>query len=119
VLIPYGITPHVVGAQFSAGDDDNLVTPIVSPFTAGLAIWPFIGRGDLGTDLPYPAGSGSERMWQANFQFTFVPEPSVWALLSPGLLYVLLRCRISPFPADGKVTRSSLLQRQNGSHRRQ
>jgi hypothetical protein len=89
VAIPPDITTYVVAAQYSAGDVDNLVTPYVDSFPSGLVIYPDMGRGALGSNLPYPAGGGPTPYWQPNLQFTLVPEPSVWLLLSPGLLYLL------------------------------
>jgi hypothetical protein len=106
VLLPRTLASYVVGAQYSAGDADDLVTPRPS------GPWPYFqfapdiyaitagARVALGNDLPYPVswwgcgeGCTPEIFWEPNFRYSLVPEPSVWVLLLPGLIYLGLRRR--------------------------
>ena len=105
VVIPY--TGHslgyfVVAAQYSAGDADDLVRPQPTHFASELGVVTSYGRKGDGSDLPFPQavtgpsceGCGNaERFWEPNLQYTVVPEPSVWLLLSPALVYLFIRHR--------------------------
>ena len=111
VLIPPGYrltSQFVVGAEYSANDTDDLVTPqyaglangVFLSTLRGLATFGFAGYG-LG--LPFPqngyflpdpeGGHGIPLFAEVNFQFQVVPEPSVPLLLTPGLVYLVLRRR--------------------------
>jgi hypothetical protein len=106
VPIPHALAFYVVGAQYSAGDQDNLVTPLPFDPQGGPQfspdIFPFLGGGryNLASSLAFPSsitfippeGPG-ELFWQPNFQYSGVPEPNVWLLLSPALFYLVLRSR--------------------------
>ena len=102
VLMPLCCTfDFVVAAQYAAGDVDDLVTPKPAQFSSDFAITDYVGRGGLGPDLPFPGGQSrppcegclGERFWEPNFQYTVIPEPSVWLLLSPALFYLFIRHR--------------------------
>ncbi len=101
VVNPIGAGYLIVAAQYSAEDADDLVTSRISQFAPGVTLRP-LGRYGLGSDLPfpnlhttpitpeYPVGPV---FYEANFQFTVIPEPSVWFLLPPALGLLFLRQR--------------------------
>ena len=89
----------IVAAQYSAGDADDLVTPDIGRYTLGYV---YNGRFGLGAGLPFPdqatppscsEGCIGTRFAEANFQFEIVPEPSVWLLVLPCMVFLLFRCR--------------------------
>ena len=98
---------YVIAAEYSAGDADDLVTPIGGGYAGGLHPWLDYGSLSygyygLGTGLPFPDRNWPGNMIQqtpfhpfseVNFQFQVVPEPSASLLLASGLLYLFLRHR--------------------------
>ncbi len=106
VPLPFSLQPYNVGALFSALDADNLVAPQASQFAPDIN--PFMGAGKAATgpELAFPAGfslppcpgCGTPLYLEANFQYTVVPEPSVWFLLPPALGLLFLRHRKSARP---------------------
>ena len=108
VFLPggFGISGgYIVAAQYSAGDADDILTPVSGGFAPGLAGWtggfPSIGWYGFGSDLPFPSqrtipmmeGSGGRVFWEPNFQFEVVPEPSVWLLFALGSSFLFMRRR--------------------------
>ncbi len=111
VLIPPGAFPipshftALVAAEYSIGDADDLVTPLLGGYVGPVFATSYDGsptRGfyGLGAGLPFPSqhlpvpeGSTGPAFLEVNFQFNVVqvPEPSVSLLLVPGLLYLFLR----------------------------
>lgn len=96
-------TAFIVASEYSAGDADDLVTPIAG-VADGVQPWifgpPSSGRFGFGTGLPYPSfyTHGNVALetfglpfFEASFQFSTIPEPSVPLLLAPGLIYLCLR----------------------------
>lgn len=98
-------TAFILAAQYSTADADDLLTPFSAGLTPGIGGWsgnfPSIGWYGLGSDLPFPnrrtqptmEGSGGRIFWEPNFQFGAIPEPSVFSMLAPGLLYLFVRQR--------------------------
>ena len=105
---------YVVGAEYSAGDADDLVTPLGGGFAGGIYDWlrfssgsPSFGYFGLGMGLPFPGlnwpppepeGYYGSPFAEVNFQFNAiqVPEPSMHLLLVPGLACLFLwhrKCR--------------------------
>ncbi len=116
VLIPPGASPipnpfrFLVAAEYSAGDVDDLVSPIRvfgSGYTQPVSATSYDGSLSqgfygLGAGLPFPSqhlpvpeGSSGPPFLEVNFQFNVVqvPEPAVSLLLASGLLYLFLRQR--------------------------
>ena len=101
VLMPPCCTfDFVVAAQYAAGDADDLVRPLPAQFSSDVAGGAPIGRRGIGPGLPFPGqlpppceGCPGERFWEPNFQYTVIPEPSVWLLLSPAVFYLFIRHR--------------------------
>jgi hypothetical protein len=88
---------YIIAAQYSAGDTDDLVTPVSGALSTGVfpltGSFPAIGRYGLGPGLPFPnqptipmEGSIGPGFWEPNFQFVAVPEPSVFAFFALGSL---------------------------------
>lgn len=115
VLLPPSAfpSPHpfivAVAAAYLAGDADDLVTPQYGGLSDLVFLSSYDGSNSHGfvgggPGLPFPGGhfvapegSGSPALLEVNFQFNIiqVPEPSIWLLLAPGLLYLSLRQRQS------------------------
>ncbi len=101
VVIRFGSGFYTVGAQYSTGDADDMVTPYPAPFAPDIGLVQANGKVALGSELAFPfaywggpcEGCPAERFFEPNFQYTVVPEPSVWFLLPPALGLLLLRHR--------------------------
>ena len=114
IFTNYSTAITLIAAEYLAGDADDLVTPNGIYGGPGFAPpvhlisydgSPSFGYYGLGSGLPFPGqhfpppeGGGNPPFWEVNFQFNVVqvPEPSMSLLLAPGLLYLLLRRRLSP-----------------------
>ncbi len=101
VRIPFTLAFYTVGAQYSTGDADDMVTPHPAQFAPDIGLLQANGKVALGPELAFPAaywgapceGCPAERFFEANFQYTVIPEPSVWFLLPPALGLLFLRLR--------------------------
>lgn len=96
----------IVGAQYSAGDADNVDRPSLAGFAPDITFFnlPFqsAGRFGVGPNLQFPDMVSTipcgqlcpgPAFLEASFRFDVVPEPSLWLLAFPGALCVFSRFR--------------------------
>ena len=102
VFIPTNTTGYMVGAFYSGGAGGDFVlmaqatgfaTPPVYPntywgYTSAYSAFEFPGQSNRPSDPENPFGRA---FWDANFQFSTVPEPSVLGLFAISLLPWFLR----------------------------
>jgi hypothetical protein len=89
---------YIVAAQFSANDPDDSIAPFPSNRNPLIFVDRPYGRFGLGENLPFPGMEtippfpdlGPPPLWEANFQFVVVPEPSTWMLISSAALFFFI-----------------------------